>query len=773
MTFLARTLLWTASALLTLPLAIALAGFAIVAATLPGGERTARIESLSAEARIDIDADGVPRIHAANATDGAAALGYAHARERLFQMELMRRAASGTLSALAGPATLNIDRMTRTLGIRLDAERDLTALDPETRKMLDAYAAGVNAWTAERGRRAGFEFLFLGPPAPWTPVDSLLWGKTMALYLSANWRTELARLALSKAMTHEQIDALWPGHAGGGHPEAALDPRLPGLATKLANVLPTFPDPFTLPATASNAWAVDGRHSASGAPLLAGDPHLAFGLPGIWYLARIETPDGVLAGATAPGVPFLVLGHNGRIAWTFTTTGADVQDLFVETPSGPDAYMTPDGPRPITVREELIAVRGRPDEILRVRETRHGPIVSDLVDPAGPMLALSAANLTPGDTAAAGLLALDRAKDFAEAGEASAKITSPVQNMIVADRERIALFVTGRVPVRRAGDGAWPQPGADGAHDWTRLASGADLPRVVAPASGRLVNANERVAPPDFPTFLGRDWFADPRARRIREMLDQTPTHAPADFVAMQADARDRFALDLLPRLLRTEPADGIGRAALALLRDWDGAMAVDRPEPLIVTAWLRRFANDVFARQGVPSGQDEAAAPWPDIALHALAIDDCAGPCDTALASSLTAALAPIAGTFGADPAAWRWGVAHPAVFAHPLLRAVPWLGRMVEARIAAPGGETTVDRGGLGGASLDSVHGASFRGVYDLADLDRSLFVVAPGQSGHPASPLARNFLRRWRDGAAVMLGPYGSSTETRITLLPGARP
>ncbi len=773
MTSIVRLLLFIASAVLTLPLAVVLAAFAIVALTLPGGDGTARIPGLSAEAHIDIDADGIPRVHAANATDAAAALGYAHARERLFQMELMRRAASGTLSELAGPATLTIDRMTRTLGLRRDAERDLAALDPETREMLDAYAAGVNAWTRARGRRAAFEFLFLGPPAPWTPVDSLLWGKTMALYLSANWRTELARLGLSRTMTHDQVDALWPGATGGGHPEAAIDPRLPGLATKLAGVLPTFPDPFTLPSTASNAWAVDGRHSASGAPLLAGDPHLAFGLPGIWYLARIETPDAVLAGATAPGVPFLVLGHNGHVAWSFTTTGADVQDLFIETPFGPDEYFAPDGPRRFTLREERIAVRGRPDEILRVRETRHGPIVSDLVDPAGPLLALSAANLAPGDTAAAGLLALDRAKTVAEAAAAAAKITSPVQNMIVADRQRIALFVTGRVPVRRTGDGAWPQPGADGAHDWIRLASGPELPSFVAPASGRLVNANERVAPPDFPVFLGRDWFADPRARRIREMLDQTPTHTSADFAAMQADASDRLALDLLPRLLRTKPADSISRVALGLLRDWDGTMAIDRPQPLIVTAWLRRLATDAMARRGLDPAQDEAAAPWPDIALHDLRTEDCAGACDVALSSSLTVAMASLAVTFGPDPAGWRWGTAHPALFGHPLLRAVPWLNRIVEARILAPGGETTVDRGGLRPGSFDSVHGASFRGVYDLADLDRSLFVVAPGQSGHPASPLARNFLRRWRDGAAVMLGPYGGSTDVEIILSPGEPP
>ena len=189
-------------------------------------------------------------------------------------------------------------------------------------------------------------------------------------------------------------------------------------------MLPRFPGPYTLPSSASNEWAVDGRHTATGAPLLAGDPHLAFGFPAIWYLARIDTPDGVLAGATAPGVPFLVLGHNGHIAWTFTTTGADVQDVFIETPAGDGQYQTPDGPRPFAVREERIKVRGEPDEVLTVRETRHGPVISDLPDSGGgPILAVAMANLAPGNTAAAGLLALNQARDVEAAGKAAAVIS--------------------------------------------------------------------------------------------------------------------------------------------------------------------------------------------------------------------------------------------------------------------------------------------------------------------------------------------------------------
>ncbi len=389
---------WLLGVLAGLILLVMAAVAGLVWVTLPGGNRTVAIPGLSAPVDITLDDDGVPRVRAANESDAAAALGFLHARERLFQMDMTRRAAAGELSEVLGAVTLPSDRLMRVLGVHARAQADFAALPAETRGLLEAYARGVNAWIDARGRFSAIEYVALGRPREWSPVDSLLWGKLMGLYLSSNWRTELARMALVGKMPDAEVDGLWPSTGGAGHPEARLDPALAATAGKLAEVLPKFPDPFTLPQTASNEWAVDGRHTETGAPLLAGDPHLAFSLPGVWYLARIETPGRVLAGATAPGVPFMVLGHNGRIAWTFTTTGADVQDLFVETPAGDGNYLTPDGPRPFVLRTEVIHVRGGADETLAGRETRHGPVISDLVAPRGPMLSVSMANLAAGDT---------------------------------------------------------------------------------------------------------------------------------------------------------------------------------------------------------------------------------------------------------------------------------------------------------------------------------------------------------------------------------------
>jgi penicillin amidase len=738
--------------------------------TLPRSNQTARIPGLSAAVDITFDADGIPRIRAANDQDAAAALGFVHARDRMFEMDLMRRNASGRLSELAGPVTLPLDRMMRTLGLRQAAEADYTALPAEPRARLQAYANGVNAWIALRGRFAAPEFLLFGAPQPWTPVDCLLWGKTMGLWLSLNWRTELSRQALAGHLPQRMIDELWPDQSGQGHPQAALPlpQQFADAAARLEALLPHFPGAFTLPNTASNEWAVDGRHSATGAPLLAGDPHLAFGFPAIWYLARIDTPDLTLAGATAPGIPGVVIGRNSHIAWTFTTTGADTQDVFIETPVGADQYQTPDGAKPFVTRQETIKVRGQPDEVLTVRATRHGPVISDLQGRSGPVLAVSMANLAPGDTAASGLFALNHAQTVQQAGVAAGEISSPVQNLLVADRQTIALYVTGRVPLRRAGDGSAPVPG-DGSHDWIGWASGDQLPHYVSPASGRLVNTNERIAPPNFPVFLGRDWFGDWRARRVRELLDASDRHTVADFARMQTDVVSTFARQVLPVLLATPPQPDQAGNAQALLKGWDGAMTMDAPQPLIFNAWVARFYTLVLKQAGISPGD---GGPMPDFVAFVLSPAGahwCGGDCNTLLAEALKTAVNELSNRFGSDPAAWRWGAAHPAVFAHPVLRAIPVLGALTTATIPSPGDDTTIDRGGPRFSDFSSVHGAAYRGVYDLADLDRSRFVVTPGQSGNPLSRFGRNFMTRWRDGATITLGPQPDTVTATLRLTP----
>lgn len=762
-------------------LAVAIPGGAVWLSSAPEQDDI-QVKGLSGPVTIAYDRDGIPRITAGSAVDAAAGLGAAHARDRLFQMDLMRRAASGRLSEIAGPRTLFLDRMARTLGLRRRAEDDLAHLPGEVRARLDAYSAGVNAVIAARGRFAAPEFVLFGRPEPWTPVDSLLWGKTMALWLSGNWRTELARVGLAGRLTPGAIRELWPGSEPAAATDALLLPGLPDAARRLADALPAFPAPFTMPSTASNEWAVDGRHSASGAPLLAGDPHLQFGLPGIWYLARLQFPGGVFAGATSPGVPFMIIGHNGKVAWTFTTTGADTQDVFVETVQPDGQYLTPDGPRPFATREERIRVRGGEDQVLHVRETRHGPVVDGPAPPSaggssagsgggasGQVMAVAMTALLPGDTSAAGLAALNDAADVAAVGRAAAFIAAPVQNLLAADRERIGFFTTGRVPIRRAGDGSEPVNGADGAHDWLAIASGDQLAHVISPPSGRLVNANEPVRMGATSVFMGVDAFGDWRARRIRTLLLGASKHTALSFAAMQVDATSEFARDVLPTLRGAGAPEGVAARAKALLDHWSGEMATDLPQPLILYAWLRQFETDVLNRAGVSS-----IGPWTEFVRHVLSPAGghwCgagngggASPCAAMLRDALGTVSAALAQRFGSDPASWRWGDAHRAVFAHPLL------GGLFAARIEQPGDDTTVYRGTARAGTFESIHGAGLRAVFDLADLDgASLFVVTPGQAGNPFSPLARRMVERWRDGSTVALGPLTGPPSAELRLAP----
>jgi penicillin amidase len=347
--------------------------------------------------------------------------------------------------------------------------------------------------------------------------------------------------------------------------------------------------------------------------------------------------------------------------------------------------------------------------------------------------------------------------------------------MMVADAKTIALFVTGRVPIRAAGDGSRLSPGADGSHDWTGFAAGAQLPHFVSPPSGRLVNANDRVAPPDFPVFLAREWFIDDRARRIRELLAPSDRHTAADFARMQTDVVSLAARELLP-LLDDVPAEGTAHTALAMLAGWDGTESREAPQPLIFEAWMQHFTNDLLDRIGVPHEARSAVAPWSQLVRHALSPAGahwCGGDCKPLLGQSLAEAVADLSDRFGPDPAKWRWGAAHQAVFAHPVLRLLPQLGELTEGRIEVSGADDTIAAAGVAQGSLEAIHGPEFRGVYDLSNLDASLFMMAPGQSGNPFSRLGRAFIHRWRDGATVTLGPQAADIAARIVLTPGRPP
>jgi penicillin amidase len=539
----------------------------------------------------------------------------------------------------------------------------------------------------------------------------------------------------------------------------------------------------------SNNWVVDGTMTASGLPLLANDPHLGLAVPGIWYMAHLEAPGLSVVGATLPGIPAIIVGHNDTIAWGVTNTGPDTQDLFIERidPADPARYLTPDGSAPFERREEVIRVKGEAPVTLSVRATRHGPVLSDLLPDDGlfgdgHVVALAWTALAEDDRTAQALLELDGAADWAEFVAAAEDVAAPMQNIFYADTGgHIGLIAPGRVPIRRRGDGRWPVPGWSGEYDWQGWIPFADLPRALDPPGGLLFNANNRLVPLDYPYLLTADWEPPFRARRLAELL-VGDRHDLAGFAAVQADQLSLLARDLLPIMLAAEALSPAAAEAQAELAAWDRVMRADAPEPLLFAAWYRELSRLIYADEL----GDLFASFWglrPEFMERILTrrqvwCDDVATPavesCAELSARALELALADLAARFGADPADWRWGTAHPARMAHPILGDQPWLAWLVDIVVASGGGGTTVDVGHYRLSDqrrpFVSTHAASYRGLYDLGALERSRFVATTGQSGNPLSPHYRDLTALWAAGATV---PMSAAEEAgghgRLRLLP----
>jgi len=744
------------AAVLLLVLVAAGSGFLFLRSSLPVTDGTIALPGLAAAVEVTRDRWGIPTIRAANDRDAAFALGFVHAQDRLFQMDMMRRLGAGRLSEVFGAPTLALDRLMRTLGLYRAAAAQYPGLSPEVRAALEAYAAGVNAFLAARRGALPPEYYLLGTrPEPWQPADSLVWGKIMDWELTGNYRGEMARARLLQRLSPDDLAVLFPAYPKGA-PVAlgdlhALYRRLP--LDRLDAALPSGAGPQR----ASNNWVVDGRHSQSGKPLLANDPHLDFSAPDIWYLARIETPQAKLAGATAPGTPFVVIGHSDRIAWGFTTTGGDVEDLYVEhpDPADPGRYMTENGPAPFVTRQETIRVKDAPPVVLTVRETRHGPVISDLAGGGGDLLALKTTWLGADDRTPQALWEMARARDWSEFRAALRNWTAPQQNVVYADVDgTIGLIAPARIPIRAAGDGWLPAPGWDGTHEWTGYVPFDALPSAHDPPAGRFVTANNKIVPDDYPYFITRDWELPNRAARIGALLDATPVQTPETSAKIQADDLSLGAKALLPLMLTIAPATDAARAAVERLRRWDGRMDRDKAEPLIFVAWLREFARAALAEKLGPLFPDF----WtlrPDVMQGILtAHQDWCGKagCAAALAASLDRALAGLAQRYGGDSNGWRWGEAHEAKFLSRLWSRVPLLRDWAALAIAADGGQDTVDAAEMDVRNATDPfrdrHGPTLRMIVDLAHPGDARFMIAPGQSGNPLSPHWGDLMRRWRD-------------------------
>jgi len=751
--------LWLLAALLV----VLVAGALWLRTSLPKMAGSVTLPGLSAPVEVVRDQDAVPHIYAESSEDALFALGYVHAQDRLFQMDFQRRVGAGRLSEVLGEATLGNDRFLRTLGVYRVAERTLPNLSAETRGSLDAYAAGVNAFL--EGRRGALppEFLVLGyEPEPWTPTDSLVWLKMMAWDLGGNWDDELLRARLLEVLPPERVAELWPPYPGDA-PVALPDFSAVYKALPLAALWETSPKPLP-PGAGSNNWVVDGKKSVTGAPLLANDPHLALQSPALWYFAHLSAPGLEVTGATLPGLPLVVLGRTDRFAWGFTNTGPDTQDLFVEQLGPNERYRTPDGWEFLRVREEVIGVKGQPDVRLTVRETRHGPLVSDVSAAAGEVaenrgaryaLAFAWTSLRSDDLSMQAGLELNQAQNWDDFTEALRGFHAPQQNIVYADVDgNIGLYAPARVPIRKNGDGLVPVPGWTGAYDWTGFIPYGELPHVFNPPSGQIMTANHKLVSDSYPHFLTHDWAEPYRAERIAALLGAQARHSLASFGDIQADQYSGMANDFLPFLL-TVPVDGADARALQnRLAAWDGEMSPDAPEPLLFSRWYRTFTRLVL--------EDDLGALFGDYwgfrpIFFRNVIGAQTGWCDNTetleqescelLAATALRQVAQALAADDVESGSLEWGDAHYADHDHLVFADTP-LAPLFNLRVPNGGDAFTVNaaRYAIGEDGAAQTSGPGFRALYDLEDLERSRFIQPTGQSGNPLSRHYRDFVQRW---------------------------
>jgi penicillin amidase len=781
-----KGIFWLGSIILFLCVAAGLIYLAS-AQTSPSGKRL--IKSLGDTVAINFDESDIPHIQAKSSSDALFALGYLHASERSWQMEVNRRLASGRLSEILGKETLAIDRFIRTLGIKHAAEKQFDRYPIATKRLLQSYADGVNAGNAHLGWALPLEyFLTRSQPGHWSPTDSVAWMLMMALDLGGNWHKELQRLELSQFLTTRQIWEVMPAYTP-GEPVSHID------FAKIYRDINVFnPNPLTrdqksktLPATeltanevpggkegiGSNNWALNGKLTSSGKPLLANDPHLGLSAPAIWYMAHLEAPGLNVIGATLPGIPAVVLGRTDKFAWSFTNTGPDVQDLYIEQldPKNPGVYRGPDGPLPFTVRQEIIDIKGEISQRFLVKETQHGPVISEsyarakrVIDTNRYALALRWTALDVENQSVAGLLDMNHAKDLDAFKKALRKNYAPMQNVVMAGVDgNISFQAAGIAPKRTLHQGLYgvaPALGWEKQYDWTGYVPFEQLPNSNNPDANWIVTANQKILASNDPNPLTGDWELPTRYDRIVELIKGKSSHDLTSMKSMQADTLSLGATPLLELFKSIQSKHPLAQQASELIKNFDGDMKVDSSSALIFNAWADQLTRKLFSRLSYLFTENYGARSFRQALILQLQNPNspwCNDPkteriesCADASNVAFDQALEQLSAQLGSNPINWTWGNAHIAVSEHRPFSKVPFLGNLFNLRQPFPGDSFTINVGKLELLKADNPfetkQAPSLRALYDLSDLEQSLFIYQTGQSGWVQSKLYRNMNTLW---------------------------
>tara|TARA_R110000868_G_scaffold2321_1_gene17157 strand:- start:18446 stop:20773 length:2328 start_codon:yes stop_codon:yes gene_type:complete len=715
-------------------------------ASLPQTSGTLALAGLEQPADIVRDEHGVPHIFAGTPHDAYYALGVAHAQDRMWQMEITRRAIRGRLAEILGPDALDTDIFFRTMGLGAAAEASVAQLPADAQAALRAYSDGVNAIITAPGYVPPPEYqILMTSPEPWTPADTVTVFKAIALDLFGNAFEEPSRTALEAVLGAERTEEFigrYPADAPRSLTMADL-----GLAGTETPAPADSPAPAIGPEDpgrdGSNNWVVSASRTTTGFPILANDPHLGLSAPDIWYLAAVTTPAGSTVGATLPGTPFVTLGRNDNIAWGFTNTGPDVGDLHPVTQADV-----------IGSREELIHVRFGEDVAITRQETATGPVLDpkhfDYPVPEGYDFFALQWMLDEADDGTPGVgLDISGGHGWDDFVNAVRSFVAPQQNMVFAARDGdIGFYAPARIPVR------------DAEGNWVDTIPFDALPHTRNPERGFVATANNMIVPDDYPYYLTNEWYGVSRIRRIYHGIEATPRHDMDSMQALQTDTVSDMALRILPVLLTAEPQTDAGRQALALLGGWDADMAVDRPEPLIYSAWMRELQRRVYADElgdQFDRWYADRRVFMMDVLLGDLAnwCDDVTTPaaetCLDLLGVSLDDAMAATQASQGSDMTAWEWGDVHFARHEHTPFSSFPVLKDWFTITTPIPGDGSTVNVAPFSfrrdGYAVG--HGPSYRALYDLSDPDNSRFMITTGQSGNVLSRHYDDLAPLWGQG------------------------
>lgn len=718
---------------------------------------------LDQDVTVTRDEKGVPHIFAKTDADLYRAQGYVQAQDRLFQMDLARRQASGRLSEIIGEATINTDKHFRTFSLRDAAEKSLAAYDDESKQVLEWYAEGVNAFIAQakESNTLSYEFALLGyEPEEWTVVDSLTIGKYMAYDLGGNWNTLAFRHWALQNFDEEKAKELfikYPENAS-AIIEANIQNPVAVAGQFSAEMLP---NEFN----GSNNWVVSGDKTKSGMPILADDPHLGLSTPSIWYQMHLQSPQQNVSGVIFAGIPGIILGHNDEIAWGVTNVGPDVQDLYIEIPNpdNPTQFRYDGKWEQAEVRDESIKVKDGETVDFEVVVTRHGPIMTELAfkdtEPTA-QFSMQWTALQPTAELRA-VLGFNKAKTWSDFEKALEDFKAPAQNFVFASKDgTIAYKANGQIPIRKQGEGQLPVPGDSSDYGWEGFIPWDELPTLVNPKEGFIATANNQVIGEDYPYHITDFWAQPYRFERIKEVLEANDAITVEDMMALQMDQHNLYAREFLPDLLtslKEKDQDGKYAEIMAMLEKWDMVDAKESGAPLVFHTLMIKLQEVLFKDQmpedmyGIMYGKFNITDQLLRTAYSgekSIWIEE-QGGIDETIYKAFELTIAQLEDQFGKNSSKWQWGDYHQLTFDHTLGSASPILAAYFNAKKVPIGGSKVTVQAADNDLAGNVDHGASWRFVVDVGDLSSAYHIVGPGQSGHVKSDWYQDQVLDWANG------------------------